>query len=130
MDGHCKGRNRDGQPCRALVTDGSAFCRWHDPKLEEQRQEWRRQGGTARSNQARARKALSEAVMTSPELAGVLSQAIRRTLEGDLEPGVGSAIATLSRALAEVRKTGELEERLGNLEKAAGIVHINDRRAS
>jgi len=57
--------------------------------------------------------------MTPAELNGVLSDTLRRTLAGGIEPGVANAAASLSRAMIAVREATETEERLEALEKAA-----------
>jgi hypothetical protein len=121
MHSRCSGTNRDGGPCNAEVRPERAWCRWHDPELEADRAVWRRKGGEARSNKARAKKALPDAVLSPAELQGVLSQAIRDVLTGTLEPGPANAAAALSRALVTIREATELEERLAALEDAAGI---------
>lgn len=55
------------------------------------------------------------------EVSGLLSRALRRMETGELEPGVGTAIATLTRALIAVRDTSMLEDRLAVLEERAGV---------
>jgi hypothetical protein len=125
MDSQCKATNAQGKPCSAQARP-TGYCQWHDPALVAERAEWRRQGGAARSNKARAKKALPDTVLTPPELQGVLSKAIRDVLAGQLEPGPANAAAALSRALVTLREATELEERLSVLERAAGI----DRRTA
>jgi len=44
----CPGSTRSGAACRGRPRPGSAWCVWHDPDLQEHRQEWRRRGGLAR----------------------------------------------------------------------------------
>lgn len=120
MDKTCKSPNRAGGPCGAQhYRDG--WCRWHHPDLEAKRQAERAAGGTARSNKARARKQLADALMTTNDLDGLLCSALVKVAGGRLDPGVGTAMATIARTITTIRTTGELERRLEELERAAGI---------
>lgn len=125
MASQCQATNQGGKPCSAQHwRDG--WCRWHHPDLADERRAWSAKGGSSRSNKARAKKALPDAVLSPVELQGVLSQAIRDVLAGTLEPGPANAAAALSRALVAIREATETEERLAALERVAGI----DRRTA
>lgn len=130
MPTQCKGTNRRGDPCSAHVPNGKQWCPFHDPDLAAERRSWRSEGGRSRSNRARARKGLASDGLTSTELIGALSRAIRGLEEGSVEPGIATAMATTARAITAIRQGVELEERVRELESAAGIVDIRDRRAS
>ena len=125
MHGRCTGTNRDGSPCSGQARPGRPWCSWHDPQLDDQRAAWRQKGGTARSNKARARKQLPAESLTLPEVQGLLSVALKGLLAGRIEPGIANASANVARAIAAVAQVGELEERLRELEAAAGV---RDRR--
>ncbi len=103
----------------------SGWCYWHDPGLEDERTEGRRKGGAARSNRARQRKQLPAESLTLPEVQGLLSVALKGVLSGRIEPGIANASANVARAIAAVAQAGEMEERLRDLEEAAGL---SDRR--
>ena len=120
MDRTCKSPNRAGGPCGAQhYRDG--WCRWHHPELEAQRQAERAAGGQARSNKVRARRQLADAVLTINDLDGLLCRALVQVAAGKVEPGVGSAMATIAKTITGIRQAGELERRLEELERAAGI---------
>jgi hypothetical protein len=120
MDRTCTSPNRAGGPCGAQHwKDG--YCRWHHPELEAQRQAERSAGGQARSNRARARKQLADAVLTVNDLDALLCRALVQVAAGKLEPGVGSAMAGIAKTVVGIRTAGELERRLEELERAAGI---------
>ncbi len=121
MATQCLGTNRTGEPCSAHVDDGQTWCRWHDPARAEERTEWSRKGGQARSNRARARKQLAEQLMTIDDLDALLCSALVKVAGGRIEPGVGSAMATIAKTITGIRTAGELERRLEELERAAGI---------
>ncbi|MBA2278315.1 MAG: hypothetical protein H0W06_11185 [Chloroflexia bacterium] len=56
-----------------------------------------------------------------PEVSGLLSVALKKVAAGDMEPGVGNALATIARALVSVEQAGALEERVADLEARAGL---------
>ena len=120
MDRTCTSPNRAGGPCGAQHwKDG--YCRWHHPELEAQRQAERAAGGAARTNKARARRQMAEAVMSIADLDGLLCRALIQVAGGKLDPGVGSSMATIAKTVVAIRTSGELEKRLDALEQAAGI---------
>ncbi len=119
MLSQCLGTNRDGNPCSATPDPGATFCRWHDPNRESEREEWRRKGGAARSNRARARKQLAAAALTIDDLDALLCRALVQVAAGKMEPGVGTSMAGIARTVVAIRSTGELERRLEELERQA-----------
>ncbi len=119
MATQCQGTNRTGELCSAHVDDGQTWCRWHDPARATERAEWSRKGGAARSNKARARKQLADAVLSIDDLDALLCSALVRVAGGRLEPGVGSAMATIAKTITGIRTAGDLERRLERLEQAA-----------
>ncbi len=100
---------------------GTTWCRWHSPDRESERAEWRRKGGAARSNRARARKQLAGQVMSMSDMDAFLCASMVKVAAGRMEPGVGSAVATLARTVVAIRTAGEIERRLEHLEQVAGI---------
>lgn len=123
--GKCQGKIRDGGPCSATRQPGKDWCIWHDPDLEEQRREWNRNAGKAKSNKRRARKRIFAAGLELSEVDAALCRALTEVLDGTIEPAVASAAATISRAIVTTRQAGELEHRLAHLEAAAGLAERN-----
>ena len=121
MASHCQGKNRDGAPCSAHVYEGETWCRWHDPARATERAAWSRKGGAARSNKARARRQLADAVLTINDLDGLLCRALVQVAAGKMEPGVGSSMAGIAKTVVAIRQASELERRLEELERAAGL---------
>lgn len=119
MGAKCQAITRAGSPCPSPPLAGSAWCWTHDPGAAGARVEASRKGGRARSNAERARKQIPEA-MGADELAGWISLLFKGVVGGRIEPKVGTAAATIARALLEVREAGELERRIAELEAAAG----------
>jgi hypothetical protein len=97
----------------------------HDPESAELRLEASRAGGRARSNAARAAKAMP-AALSSDQLLIRLSQVIDKAEKGEIEPGVVNCISGAARTMNEIRKSTEIERRLEELERVAGMT--NDRR--
>jgi len=121
--GRCRAVSKSGKPCGAAVVAVSGMCAWHAPEWAERRRVWSAKGGTARSNQARAKKQLPAGVLTIDQLRGVVGITIAKVLAGTTEPAVANAIANLARAygsLSEAAKAEELAARLDELETVAG----------
>jgi hypothetical protein len=120
MQGKCSGTSKRGAPCRAPAPPGSPFCLAHDPARVTDLAAWRRQGGAARSNQARAKRRLP-GPLTPAELQSLMGDTLRKVLAGEVEPGVGNCVANLGRAIVAVREATEHDERIAALEAAAGL---------
>jgi len=95
------------------------LCRWHHPGLEAERGEWRRRGGEQRSNKERARKKIASTILEPSDIQGILGDALKAVIAGQIEPGVGTAAATIARVLIAVREASEVEQRLTALEAVA-----------
>lgn len=81
-----------------------------------------RKGGAARSNAARAKKALPAGVLSTDDLRGLLGLTLKGVIAGKVEPGVGNAAANLARAYVAVTEAGAveaMERRLDELEALA-----------
>ena len=115
VDRSCRGTNAAGARCDAKPVRASGWCFWHDPALEAERTEGRRQGGRQRSHGARAKKAMRGAGDVAP----VLWQALNDLAAGTLEPARGTAMAAVSRALIAAHEVAEIESRLAALEALA-----------
>lgn len=115
----CQSRNAKGKPCSApLYKDG--YCYVHHPEADEARAVARRKGGENSANAARAQKR-----MVAYSIGGVraiLSTVLRDLLDGRIDTGVATAAATLGRAVITANEKGELEARIAELERRAGVV--------
>ena len=116
MDSRCLGQNKYGTPCSAAPA-ANGWCRWHDPDLADERAEWRRQGGKARSNAARAKKGLPAEPLTADEIRSHLGVVFLDVIGGRTEPGVGTAAASIARALLDVAKVAEVEQQVAQLRR-------------
>jgi len=118
----CQATNRAGKPCSATPRPGRPLCPWHDPELATARLAWSARGGQGRSNQARAKRHLPDALELD-DLRGMLSVVLTSVVTGKLEPGVGNSAAALARAMVvvdEAAKSSDFDQRLAELERAAG----------
>ena len=120
MVARCPSVTREGKPCSATPRPGSAYCAWHDPELSKRRSEWSAKGGANRSNKARAAKALPTELMSTDEIAAWLTIQYRKLITGQIEPGIATASATVSKAIAEIQRGAQIEERLAELEALLG----------
>jgi hypothetical protein len=96
---------------------GSAFCVSHDPAKAAQLAEWRRKGGYASSNRARAKKQLPAEPLSTVELHSYLGLVFRGVISGKIEPGVGTASSTIARTMVELVRAIDLEVRIAELER-------------
>jgi hypothetical protein len=122
MVSQCRALNAAGSPCSATPVRASGWCYWHDPSLEQERRQWRARGGANRSNTARARRHLPDA-MSLDELQAMLSVVLKSVVTKKTVPGVGNAVANLARAMVavdEAAKTSDFDARLADLERVAG----------
>lgn len=115
MTAQCLSTKADGSPCLAQPIRADGYCWWHSPALEQLRQEKRAQGGSNRSNKARAKKALPAEPMTAEEIRSYLGVVFKGVISGKIEPGVGTASATIARALLDVAKVAEVEDQVAQL---------------
>ncbi len=120
MPERCRALAKSGKPCAAApLPDG--LCRWHSPTWEAKRREWSAKGGAQRSNANRVRKQIPDGLLTTAELRGLMGLVLKGVIAGKLEPGVATAAANVARAMIEIAKVVEVEERIAELERAAGI---------
>ncbi len=116
-EGKCRGKNKDGGPCNAMPQRDSPWCQWHDPDLAEKRAEWRRQGGKGTSTEAKARRTLKAGVLTAEDLRARLGVVFMDVVEGRTEPAVGTAAATIARALLDVARVADVEQQVAQIRR-------------
>ena len=109
----CTATRKDGQPCTAPVLDGSTYCFAHSPERAEEREQARRKGGASTASSARLRG------LVPPRLLSVydtLESALQEVHDGSLDPKQASAMAAIARAMVATLTSGELEQRLRDME--------------
>ena len=108
----CKSLARNGEPCRGYALE-DGYCFSHSPSLEKKRLEAKARGGR---NSSRATRLSG---LVPPRLMSVYDRLETALVEvhcGKLESKQATAMAAIARALVAVLTSGELEERLRNLE--------------
>ena len=118
MHAKCSGRTRAGEACKAPAQAGSRWCINHDPARVTDLAEWRRRGGKAKSNQARARKALPAEPLSAEELHSYLGVVFRGLIGGKIEAPIATAAANVARTMVEIQRASEFEARLSALERS------------
>jgi hypothetical protein len=102
----CSALAKSGKQCRRPALAGKALCLMRDPESVELRREAGRRGGRNRSTQVRAEKELHDA-LSAQELGAALSLAFFRVLNGQLEPKIGTAAATMAGKILDCRDVAE-----------------------
>ena len=91
----CSATTRSGSQCRGLALAGRDYCAVHSPESVE----GRRQGGVNRSN---ARRSLKVAPADMRQIADLISVAIQRVNDAEMDPRQLSAMAAGTTALCRV----------------------------
>ena len=105
----CPAVKKDGRPCNAKVAI-NGYCIGHAPAAQEAR----RKGGKGTSRASRAMKLAPVALRPVFER---LRDALGEVHQGELDPRVATAMASLAGAMVRVLTAGELEERVRALEE-------------
>lgn len=119
----CSGITKAGKPCRGVPVHGSQWCMSHNPDMQSQQSENRRRGGEARSNARRAIRQWAEfgKELGNEDLPSIIKSSMYAVKIGELEPAQAQAIAALARTANQLTADLELEARIQELEKAAGM---------
>jgi hypothetical protein len=124
----CIATRADGQRCQGrALADGLCFA--HSPAMQAKREAARQEGGKNRSSTVRLHN------LVPPRLRPVydkLENALSEVHDGSLSPGQAQAMGSLARAMVAVLTSGELEERVRNLEEktTGGNNHHGELRKS
>ena len=111
----CLAINAAGNPCGAKARPGSTWCPWHDPETRDQHRQWSKMGGEQRSNANRARKKLTGDLRDLLGVKAMLLDAMEQTKNGDMEPGVLTALSTAARAVVTVSGVADFEQVLDQM---------------
>lgn len=120
MAERCAATTKAGHPRKATARAGSAYCLFHDPDAAEERRAASRKGGANKANAVRAERRMVN--YTVPHVRVVLSTAMNEVFEGRMDIGLAAALATLGRAVILANEKSDMEARLAELERRAGIV--------
>jgi len=112
----CKSKARSGEPCHAFALE-DGYCFSHSPSLGDKRRKARAKGGKNSARAVRLR------CLIPPRLVSVydkLETALDQVHTGKLESKQATAMAALARAMVAVLTTGELEQRVRDIEAKIG----------
>lgn len=117
MQGQCLGSTKSGARCRAYAIPGSDHCISHDPKRIVELAAYRKQGGSGRSNEARARKRIGKCGRDVVWLTGVVLDAVEESKAGRLDPKIANAIANLARVGFTALGVVDLDQQLVDMRR-------------
>jgi hypothetical protein len=109
----CSATRLDGQPCTSPALPGSNWCFAHDPQRQQQRDEARRRGGYNRASALRIRRLVPPRLVSTYD---ILESALIAVRDGKLDARQGVAMASIAKAMVAVMTSGELEQRIRDLE--------------
>jgi hypothetical protein len=113
----CSGKNAQGAPCQAHPRSDTGLCLWHDPELAEAAQEARRLGGQRRKREATVQAAYDlEGLGSIPEIRRIVEIAVTDLLGAENTVARARTLLSAAQMAANLLKTGELEERIENIE--------------
>lgn len=115
-EGTCTGTRQDGSRCTSTIVLDSGRCFAHDENRRADRAAASAKGGKGKATAARLQRLVPNDLR--PSLA-LLLQALEEVHSGMLDPRAAGAMAALAGAVARLYQTGELEQRLRDLEAAA-----------
>lgn len=120
----CEGTTKAGAKCRSFALPESRLCISHDPDYQESQKKARREGGLARSADARTAKQWARLAngVTLNDVPGLLVGAGIACLNGEAEPARVQAFSSAVRAAVGVLETAALEARLRELEDMLAIL--------
>lgn len=121
----CETRRANGERCRAQALPGRPLCFAHDPENRARAGDARRKGGQNSGNVVRAARRIPKDMA---DLVKRLLEAVDAVESGALDHRRATAMASLAGAVVRVYETGELEQRLAELEERAGQQQGGSRR--
>jgi hypothetical protein len=121
----CTGITREGERCRGIAIDGSAYCYAHDPERAEERRRNAHKGGKS-GGRGRPSVELARLQARFEELA-------EQVLDGEIERGVGAVCGQLLNGARACVRDGlaarEQEELVGRLEALEEALEANTKDA-
>jgi hypothetical protein len=119
MQATCSALTKSGAPCRAPAL-ASGWCVSHDPNRVVEIAEYRRRGGQAKSNRARARRQLPIEPMGNDELRAWITVAFAKAMKGQMAPALLNALSNAAKTMAELQRESTIEERMSEIERKLG----------
>jgi hypothetical protein len=95
--------------------------------LGEQRRAWSAKGGKERSNGARAKRKLAGDLRDLAGVKAMLLAAMEQTKNGEMEPGILTALSTAARAVVAVAGVADFETQLAEMRRE--LADLSERSA-
>ena len=126
MAKRCQFRKKNGARCAADAQTGKDVCVFHDPSRVEDGRRARRAGGI---NSRRAAAVLPPdtpdlRLEAASDVSTLIAESINQLRRGQLDPRVANAIGYLASVQLRSLEQSRLEERIGKLEGALGLIAI------
>jgi len=117
----CSARNRRGERCGAYAMDGSSFCYWHNPDIEDRRNASNAKGGLAR--QGRSVSGADDhgrrvQLGNVADVVSLLESSVRDLLTLENSISRARAVAYVCSVAVRALEVSELEDRIVRLEEA------------
>ena len=117
----CRQQRVSGSPCSANPLRDSEFCIMHDPEHAQVIAEARRLGGLRRRREVTVQGAYDfEGLDTVPKIRRLVEIAVLDALGLENSIARARALAYLAGIASDLLKTGELEDRVRNIEAVLG----------
>ncbi len=116
----CIAAKDDGSPCRAKAMHGEHFCYFHHPAKAIERESAQRRGGESNRSPVLPPESEDFIVTNRSDLRMLLNTTINDVRKGRIGAKEANVIAVLAFNLERTLEDAKLEERLAELERAAG----------
>src|SRR2546426_8441122 len=116
----CNWTNVEGANCDSDAMAGKELCWFHDPDIEESRQQARRRGGRASRTPLKP-VGIAFDVSTVDGILATLQSVGAALSEGRCDRSVANTFGILCKNAAETHKVVAFEKRIDRLEKRLGV---------
>jgi hypothetical protein len=113
----CAAHKQNGERCRVAPLSDADLCFWHSPEHAEEAAQARRLGGERRRRESTLAGAYDvEGLDTVPSIRRIIEIVTYDALGMDNSVARGRLLIAAMQAATKLLETGELEERVANLE--------------
>ena len=115
----CQGRNARDEPCGAYAIDGSDFCYWHSPDMEDRRRESAARGGRSRHGRtlSAGSKTGDVSLESVADVVSLLEDVVRDLFSLENSIARGRAVGYICGLAVRALEVSDLEARIVRLEE-------------
>ncbi len=117
----CEGRKPDGSHCQARPIASAAYCFFHDPQSDAQRELAQRTGGLRNKTVVLPSTTPDARLRDARDVAKLLAETINQLRRGELDPRVANAMGYQTGLLMKAFQETEIDKRLAALEAAVKL---------